>query len=300
MGIIDVLKIILLGIVEGITEWLPISSTGHLMLVSNIWERFGGKFWSDTFSTGFPEVFDYVVQFGAILAVVVVFFKKIFPIEIKESVSENGELSKRKLGLNKDVLTLWLKVIVACIPAFLAILIDGLFDGLGGVAETIIIASTLIVYGVAFIIVENLNKDKEPKTQSVGEISYFTAFLIGCFQVLAVIPGTSRSGVTIIGALILGVSRVVASEFTFFLAIPTMVGASGFKILKFLLKGGQFTMPEIWALLLGMAVAFIVSMLTIKMLMSFVKKHDFKPFGWYRIALGALLIVLFLCSPKIY
>lgn len=300
MGIIDVLKIILLGIVEGITEWLPISSTGHLMLVSNIWERFGGKFWSDAFSKGFPEVFDYVIQFGAILAVVVVFFKKIFPIEIKESVSENGALSKRKLGLNKDALTLWLKVIVACVPAFLAILIDGLFDGLGGVAETIIIASTLIVYGVAFIIVENLNKDKEPKTQSVGDLSYFTAFLIGCFQVLAVIPGTSRSGVTIIGALILGVSRVVASEFTFFLAIPTMVGASGFKILKFLLKGGQFTMPEIWALLLGMAVAFIVSMLTIKMLMNFVKKHDFKPFGWYRIALGALLIVLFLCSPKIY
>ena len=153
---------------------------------------------------------------------------------------------------------------------------------------------------MAFIIVENLNKDKEPKTQSVGDLSYFTAFLIDCFQVLAVIPGTSRSGVTIIGALVLGVSRVVASEFTFFLAIPTMVGASGFKILKFLLKGGQFTMPEIWALLLGMAVAFIVSMLTIKMLMNFVKKHDFKPFGWYRIALGALLIVLFLCSPKIY
>ena len=190
-------------------------------------------------------------------------------------------------------------MIIACIPAVLAILIDSLFDGLGETAETVIIAIALIVYGVAFIVVENLNKGKEPKTQTVGEISYFTAFLIGCFQVLAVVPGTSRSGVTIIGALVLGVSRVAASEFTFFLAIPTMVGASGFKILKFILKGGSFTSQEIWALILGMAVAFAVSMLTIKMLMNFVKKHDFKPFGWYRIALGVLLILIFLLSPKI-
>lgn len=301
MGIVDVLKIILLGVIEGITEWLPVSSTGHIMLVSNIWERFGGEFWSNAFSQGFPNVFDYVIQFGAILAVVVVFFKKIFPLELtRQANSQNGEIAKRKLAFKPEVLTLWLKVLVACAPAFLAVFIDSIFDGLGETAETIIIACALVVYGVAFILIESFNKNKAPKSESVGDISYLTAFLIGCFQVLAVVPGTSRSGVTIIGALLLGVSRVAASEFTFFLAIPTMVGASGFKILKFLLKGGSFTLNEIWALLLGMAVAFAVSMLTIKLLMNFVKKHDFKPFGWYRIVLGALLILLFVFSPKIY
>ena len=299
MGIIDLLKIVLLGLIEGVTEWLPVSSTGHLMLVSNIWERFGGRFWSDSFSKGFPEVFDFVIQFGAILAVVVVFFKKLFPLEVKEQTLSGG-VSKRKLAFNQEILSLWLKVIVACVPAFTAIFIDSIFDDLGSVAETLVISATLIIYGVAFIVVENLNNDKQPKTQTIGEMSYFTAFLIGCFQVLAVIPGTSRSGVTIIGALLLGVSRVAASEFTFFLAIPTMVGASGFKILKFILNGGSFSSPEILALLIGSAVAFIVSILTIKMLMNFVKKNNFKPFGWYRIALGALLILAFILSPKLY
>lgn len=291
MEFLDILKIVLIGIIEGITEWLPVSSTGHMMIFANLWEKFGGTFWSDKFSAGFPAVFDYVIQFGAILAVVVVFFKRIFPLEFATE-NQGGEIEKRKIVFNSDVLSMWGKVIVACVPALLAIFLDELFEGLDSTTETIIIASTLIFYGAAFIVVEWLNKNKTAKTQSVANLSYKTAFLIGCFQVLAAIPGTSRSGITIIGALILGVSRTTAAEFTFFLAIPTMVGASGFKILKFILDGGVFTAVEIWALLLGMVVAFAVSMLAIKMLMSFVRKHDFKVFGWYRIALGLALILI--------
>ena len=296
MEFLDVLKIILIGIIEGITEWLPVSSTGHMIIFANLWEKFGGTFWSPIFSSGFPDVFDYVIQFGAILAVVVVFFKRIFPFALETKSCEN-QIEKRKLVIKSDVISMWLKVIVACVPAITAILVDELFEGLDVTVETVIISAMLIIYGVAFIIVENLNKNKTPKTQSVGEMSYLTALLIGCFQVLAAVPGTSRSGVTIIGALILGVSRTAAAEFTFFLAIPTMVGASGFKILKFIMDGATFSSVEIWALLLGMAVAFAVSMLAIKMLMSFVRKHDFKIFGWYRIGLGALLILICLIIP---
>lgn len=293
MEFLDVLKIVLIGIIEGITEWLPVSSTGHMMVFENLWEKFGEVFWSDKFSEGFPAVFDYVIQFGAILAVVVVFFKRIFPLGLAAS-EEGSQIEKRKIVFKKDVLSMWCKVIVACVPALLAIFIDELFDGLNATVETVIIASTLILYGVVFIVIEVFNKNKTPKTQNVAELSYKTAFLIGCFQVLAAIPGTSRSGITIIGALILGVSRTSAAEFTFFLAIPTMVGASGFKILKFILDGGTFAAVEIWALLLGMLVAFVVSMLAIKMLMNFVRKHDFKIFGWYRIALGVILLIIFL------
>ena len=242
---------------------------------------------------------------GAILAVVVVFFKKIFPfglskVEDNLSNGENTSVEKRKIIVKKDVFQMWFKVLVACVPAFCAIFIDSLFEGLGTTVETILIAVMLVVYGVAFIIVENINKKRQAKIESVDKLSYLHAFLIGCFQVLAVVPGTSRSGVTIIGALILGVSRVAASEFTFFLAIPTMVGASGYKILKFLLDGATFSAVEIYALALGMIIAFAVSMLAIKMLMNFVKKHNFKPFGWYRIALGVVLILVFVTSPKIY
>ncbi|MBE5742145.1 MAG: undecaprenyl-diphosphate phosphatase [Clostridiales bacterium] len=297
MEFLDVLKIILIGIIEGITEWLPVSSTGHMMIFANLWEKFGGSFWSSAFSKGFPDVFDYMIQLGAIIAVVVVFFNKIFPLQFNREKGGENVIEKRKIAIKPDVISMWLKVIIACIPAVLAIVADELFEGLNTTQETIVISVMLIVYGVVFIVIEQFNKNKSPKVNSVAELSYKTAFFIGCFQVLASIPGTSRSGITIIGALILGVSRVTAAEFTFFLAIPTMVGASGFKILKFFLDGGTFTSTEIWALLLGMVVAFAVSMVAIKALMSFVRKHDFKPFGWYRIALGVLLIIICLIIP---
>ena len=253
-------------------------------------------FWSNAFSIGFPAVFDYVIQLGAIMAVVVVFFNKIFPLKINKN-EVDGQIEKRKISIKTDAISMWLKVLVACVPAVFAIFVDELFEGLGTTEETIIISLMLIIYGVLFIIIENINKTKTPVVNTVDNLSYKTAFLIGCFQVLASVPGTSRSGVTIIGALILGVSRVTAAEFTFFLAIPTMVGASGFKILKFFLDGGSFTSTEIWALLLGMIIAFTVSMFAIKALMNFVRKHDFKPFGWYRIGLGILLIIICLILP---
>lgn len=297
MEIFDVLKIILIGIIEGVTEWLPVSSTGHMIIVSNLWEIFGGKFWSDKFSLGFSDVFDYAIQLGAIIAVIVVFFQRIFPLKI-DNIKVNGVVEKRKLFIDKAVVSTWVKVIVACIPALVAILVDELLEGIGTTAETIIIACMLILYGIAFIVIENLNRNRIAKVQSVGEMTLKTAFFIGCFQVLASIPGTSRSGITIIGALLLGVSRTVSAEFTFFLAIPTMIGASGFKILKFILGGATFSSTEIWALLLGMVVAFAVSMFVIKGLMAFVKKHDFKPFGWYRIILGIVVILICLIIPR--
>ena len=291
MEFLDVLKIILIGIIEGITEWLPVSSTGHMIIFENLWEKFGGEFWSAKFSKGFPDVFDYVIQLGAIFAVVVLFFKKIFPFANERQVAgaDNGIL-KRKIVVKKDVFSMWFKIIIACLPALVAVVVDAVLEDIDPIAEIVLIASMLVLYGVLFIIVENKNKGKEPKITDANQITYKTAFLIGCFQVLASIPGTSRSGVTIIGALLLGLSRTTAAEFTFFLAIPTMVGTGAFKILKFILDGGSFSSTEIGALALGMLVAFVVSMIAIKMLMNFVKKHDFKVFGWYRIALGALLL----------
>ena len=186
----------------------------------------------------------------------------------------------------------WLKVLVACIPAVVAVVADKLFDNLGETGKIIVVGAMLALYGVAFIVVERLHKNKEPKTNTVGEITLKQAFFIGCFQVLAAVPGTSRSGVTIIGALILGLSRSAAAEFTFFLAIPTMIGASGYKILKFILGGGAITVPQISAIALGMVIAFVVSLFVIRFLTGVVKKHDFEPFGWYRIVLGILVIVL--------
>lgn len=274
MEFLDVLKIVLCGIIEGITEWLPVSSTGHLILFD--------KFLPLRFSPAFQDMFEYVIQLAAILAVVILFWKKIFPIEKKE---EGG------LRWKKESLSLWGKVLVACIPALLAFVVDKLFlDGIDDITESVMIACALIVYGVIFIWIEKKNENKTPTVSSVNELSYKTAFFIGCFQLLAVIPGTSRSGITIIGALLLLVSRPTASEFTFLLAIPTMVGASGYKILDFIMEGNTLVSTEILALIVGCAVAFVVSMLVIKFLMNFVKKHDFKIFGWYRIALGVLVL----------
>ncbi len=297
MSFIDVVLIVIIGIIEGVTEWLPVSSTGHMMIFEHF---FSGAFSEGFFTLGFKDMFDYLIQLGAIMAVVVYFWKRVFPFGLQktEALNENGEtIEKRKIVSKKDVWITWSKVLVACIPAVVALVVDKLFDNLGETEKIIVVGSTLVFYGIAFIIVERIRKNKTPKVNSVGEISYLNAFLIGCFQVLAAVPGTSRSGITIIGALILGLSRTAAAEFTFFLAIPTMIGASAYKILKFAAKGIEITAPQISALILGMIVAFVVSMFVIKFLMNFVKNHDFELFGWYRIVLGVLVVILCLCIP---
>lgn len=269
--ILDMLKVILLGIVEGITEWLPISSTGHMLLVD--------QFCKLSQPEEFKEMFFVVIQLGAIIAVVLMFWKKMWPFYKKEDT---------KIGLNMDIMRIWFKVIVACIPsAVLGLFLDDWLEAhFGGPVS---IAIMLIVYGVAFIVVENWNKTRKPRIEKLSAIDYKTAFIIGLFQVLSMIPGTSRSGATIIGALIIGVSRTAAAEFTFFLAVPTMLGASGLKLVKY---GFHYTFGQIVILLFGMIVAFIVSLFCVRWLMNFIKKHDFKVFGWYRIALGALVILL--------
>lgn len=268
--LIELLKIILIGIIEGITEWLPVSSTGHMLLFD--------AFLPLKATEGFKEMFFVVIQLGAILAVVVMFYKKMIPLGKNE-----------KLYVKKDVLSMWLKVAIACIPsAVLGLIFDEMLEKYFGGA--ISIAAMLIFYGILFIVIERLNRDKAPKIDSISDIGYKTAIIIGLFQVLSMIPGTSRSGATIIGALIIGVSRVAAAEFTFFLAVPTMLGASALKLIKF---GFNFTKAEVLTLLLGSAVAFTVSVLAIKFLMSFVKRHDFKLFGYYRIALGIIVILVF-------
>lgn len=275
----DIIKVILYGIVEGITEWLPVSSTGHLILFD--------KFIPLNFSSAFMDMFEYVIQLFAIFAVVLYFWRTLFPIGKKPSTTEQ----KGALYLKKDTLTLWGKVLIACVPALIAFVIDKvLLENIDDITQSVMIACALIVYGAVFLWIENRNKDKQPTVTSMQDLSLKTAFFIGCFQVLAIIPGTSRSGITIIGALLLGVSRVVSAEFTFFLAVPTMVGASGYKILDFFLDGNTLGSAEILALVIGCTVAFAVSMLAVKFLMNFVKKHDFKPFGWYRIALGAVVL----------
>lgn len=277
INLIEILKVIFLGIVEGITEWLPISSTGHMLLVD--------EFITLNMSEEFKEMFFVVIQLGAIIAVVVMFWNKMWPFQLKDK-------SQPKVKMN--TINMWLKVVVACIPsAVLGLLFDDLLEEYFGNAVTI--AIMLIVYGIAFILVENCNKKRTPKVETLDDISYKTAFIIGLFQVLSMIPGTSRSGATIVGALLIGVSRTAAAEFTFFLAVPTMVGASLLKLVKF---GFAFTSAELITLAIGMVVAFAVSLLCIKFLMSFIKKHDFKPFGWYRIALGIIVLVYFFIFNK--
>ena len=268
---IEILKVIFLGIVEGITEWLPISSTGHMLLVD--------EFIHLNMSAAFKEMFFVVIQLGAILAVVVMFWKKMFPFQLKD---------KTQPVIKKNTFIIWLKVIIACIPgAVITILFDDYIEA--HLHTPMVIAATLIIYGLAFIVIEIWNRKNIPIIPSLEDISYRIAFLNGMFQVLSMIPGTSRSGATIIGALLLGVSRVAAAEFTFFLAVPVMFGLSAIKILKF---GISFTITEFLFLVIGMITAFIVSVLVIKFLMGYIKKHDFKIFGWYRIVLGILVILL--------
>ena len=293
MDFIEALKIILFGIIEGITEWLPVSSTGHLIL----FEKFIPMYFSDAFL----DMFEYVIQLAAILAVVILFWKKICPIGVKEKTLVEGEKTKKGLYWKKDSLTLWGKIILACVPALFALLIDVLLlDKIKDTtAETVIIAAMLIIYGVAFILIEKFYKGKNATVTDVADISWKNAFFIGCFQILACIPGTSRSGVTILGALLLCISRTAAAEFTFFLAIPTMVGTSGYKILSFFLDGNTISSTEWFALAIGCLVAFAVSLLSIQFLMNFVKKHDFKPFGWYRIGLGVVVLIVLVLIPAI-
>lgn len=272
MEIIELIKVIVLGIVEGVTEWLPISSTGHMILVD--------EFIKLNVSDEFLKMFLVVIQLGAILAVVVLYWQKLIPFDYK-----NG------WKIKTDVFSMWFKIIFACIPAaVVGLLFDDVLNELFYNPLTVAIA--LIVFGVLFIFIENYNKGKNSKINSLSEISYNTALIIGIFQLIAAIfPGTSRSGATIVGALLIGVSRTVATEFTFFLAIPVMFGASLLKLVKF---GLAFTMAEFALLAVGMLVAFVVSMLTIKFLMSYIKKNDFKVFGWYRIILGIIVILYFL------
>ncbi len=274
MEFLEIVKIILLGIIEGITEWLPVSSTGHMLLFNNVWGL--------NQSESFQELFFYFIQFGAILAVIVLFFEKLCPFKLKKEETEEG-LRKKVLYSDKPTWILWGKVLIACIPAA----IFGIFIDMPDAPW--VIATTLILYGVAFILIEKWNKTRTFKVEDVHQISWSQAAIIGAAQVLAIIPGTSRSGITILAALLIGISRPAGAEFTFFLAIPVMVGAS---LLKFIEYGFAFSGDEFFYLFLGFFVAFAVSMLCIKLLMNFVKKHDFTVFGWYRIALGALVFAV--------
>jgi undecaprenyl-diphosphatase len=281
---LDIIKAIIYGIVEGITEWLPISSTGHLILVESLLP-FEGT------SENFFEMFDVVIQLGAILAVVVLFWKQIWPFALTKAEREAEGRTGFSSYFKKDIWILWGKILVACVPAaVIGGLFDDVFDRLFYNPPCVAVA--LIVFGIAFILVENWNKGRDPRITTLGEITFHTALLIGIFQVLAaVFPGTSRSGATIVGALLIGVSRTVAAEFTFFLAIPVMFGASLLKVVKF---GLDFSGSELAVLLVGTVVAFVVSLFALRFLMSYVKRHDFKVFGWYRIALG-MIVLLYFC-----
>ena len=278
---LEIIKAIIYGIVEGITEWLPVSSTGHLILVEQLIP------FKET-SEGFFDMFDVVIQLGAILAVVVLFWNQIWPFALskKEREGKTGLMSYVKM----DIMTLWFKILVSCVPAaVIGILFDEVFERL--FYNPVCIAIALIVFGIGFIIIENWNKGKTSKVNGLGELTYQMAIWIGVFQVIAaVFPGTSRSGATILGALLIGVSRKVASEYTFFLAIPVMFGASLLKLVKF---GFDFTGMEIACLLTGSVVAFVVSIFILRFLLAYIKKHDFKVFGWYRIVLGIIVLVAF-------
>lgn len=270
MFFLEILKVVFLGIVEGVTEWLPISSTGHMILVD--------EFIKLDVSRSFMEMFLVVIQLGAIIAVVILYYEKLNPFSRRKNI-----LQKR------DTFDLWCKVVVACVPAaIIGLKYNDLMDELFYNYQTV--ACTLIIYGVLFIIVETCNKRRRPRITSLAELDYKSALLIGLFQVLSLVPGTSRSGATIVGGISIGVSRYVATEFTFFLAIPVMFGASLLKIIKF---GFDFTHDEIIILLTGMVTALLTSIVAIKFLVGYIKKNDFKSFGYYRILLGLMVLGYF-------
>ncbi len=272
LSFIELLKVLFLGLVEGVTEWLPISSTGHMLLVD--------EFIRLEASEAFKDMFFVLIQLGAILAVIVLFWRKMWPF--RRPAEGRGPVKA-------ETVATWIKVVIACIPgAVVTLLFDDWIEA--HLHTPAVIAAALIVYGVAFLLVERRNESRLPRVKDLDHLRVKDALLIGLFQVLSIIPGTSRSGATIIGALILGVSRVAAAEFTFFLAVPVMFGLSLVKLVKF---GFAFTATELAILLVGMAAAFVVSLLVIRFLMAYIKKHDFKLFGWYRIVLGVVLLVYF-------
>ena len=300
MNIIELIKVIILGIVEGITEWLPISSTGHMILVD--------EFMHLNVSEEFMEFFLVVIQLGAILAVVVLYWNKLWPFYIRKIPKKTQRALNQQPAVSRCILTfvekfcdkdkwiLWFKILVACIPTIVIALpfndiIEEKFN------NYVVVAIALIFYGVLFIFIEDYNKKRRPTCTSLEEMSFNTAFLIGIFQVLSVIPGTSRSGSTIIGGILVGTSRTVAAEFTFFLAIPVMFGASLLKLIKF---GFAFSASEVVILIVGVVVAFVVSILAIKFLVGYIKKHDFKAFGWYRIVLGVLVLGYFIGKTLLF
>ena len=267
LDLIELIKVIVLGIVEGITEWLPISSTGHMLLVD--------AFMQLDATEAFKDMFFYVIQLGAILAVIVIFWKKMFPIHKEEG----------KLTIHIPTILTWCKVVVCCIPGtVVALLFDDWIDA--NLHTPLVIAVALVVYGIAFLVIDR--KERTVRVHTLEDIRFSDAFLIGLFQMLSIIPGTSRSGATIVGALLIGVSRVASAEFTFFLAVPVMIGMSGLEILKF---GFDFTAPEICTMLVGMTVAFLVSIVVVRFLMNYIRTHDFKVFGWYRIVLGVVVVL---------
>ena len=275
---IEILKAILFGIIEGVTEWLPISSTGHMILLN--------EFVKLDVSEAFYSMFQVVIQLGAILAVVVMFWNKLWPFGKKNN---EKPLSDKGIGswIKTDIFVLWFHILVSCVPAaIVGVLFDEFFEELFYNYTTV--AIMLILFGIAFILIENWNKNRTPKINTIADITYTTALLIGIFQVIAAIfPGTSRSGATIVGALLIGVARTAAAEYTFYLAVPVMLGASLLKLVKF---GFDFRSLEIVILLVGMAVAFVVSMFVIRFLLGYIRKHDFKVFGWYRIVLGIIVL----------
>lgn len=273
MSLVETLKIIVLGIVEGFTEWLPISSTGHMILVDEIIHLNQPE--------AFKEVFRVVIQLGAILAVVIMYFNRLNPF------------SRQKTSRQQDATwALWIKIVVACVPAaVLGLLLDDWMEA--HLFNAYVVAAMLIIYGVLFILVENSRRFANPDLQKVGQIPIQTAFYIGMFQVLSLVPGTSRSGATILGAMILGCSRGAAAEFSFFLGIPVMFGASFLKLVKYFLDGNSFTGPQIFYTVFGMLIAFLVSVYSIKFLMNYVRKNDFKFFGYYRIILGVIVLAYF-------
>ena len=280
MNFIEILKSVVQGIVQGITEWLPISSTGHILLLDSIWPMNVDK--------DFFDVFKVLIQLGSILAVLVLYFHKLNPLSPKKTIEQK-----------RDTWKLWAKVLIASVPAaVVGLAIDDIVDNVLGVPA--VIAATLLIYGVLFIWLESRNKT--PRIHQFDEMSYKTALFIGMFQMLALIPGTSRSGSTILGAVLLGCSRYVAAEFSFFMAIPAMFGASALKLVKYVFEhqGLTFTLEEWVILAVGTVVSFVVSLLVIRFLMNYIKKHDFKPFGWYRIALSVVIAAVLIFAPTVF
>ena len=304
MAFFDWLKIVFLGIIEGITEWLPISSTGHMKLFDALW-KFSSEAKNDVMTDEFWKLFLVVIQLGAILAVIILFFKKLWPFHTKKLRPERSWFAEhsdnKAVGAVQnfcdnycfmDKVVMWLKIFVSCLPAaIIGLLLD---DWLDEKLDTfVVVAAMLIVYGIIFLIVERFNKDRKPRATEIAQLTWKDAILIGAFQVLALIPGTSRSGVTILGGILIGLSRGLAVEYTFFLAVPVMFGASLLKIVK---NSFAFTGTQLGVLLLGMAVAFAVSYAAIRFLLNYVKTHDFTVFGWYRIGLGTIILLYAIIS----